>query len=404
MNVLMVIWDYYPGPEGGAERQCRKLVRTLSESGYTCCVLASCHQFTCSRHTKDEGRPVFRIGRFWPVFSRLEFFCRKLLVGSCIRDEKALHTILFWGLLPFRWLARLAFLIELRGFVHSLRPRPDIIHVHESGWLAGVGSWLGKIFCVPVVCKVRNTPALDVIGYDVPFRCRWERLRRTASFIALHETLQAELWAAGISRAHTIVIPNGVDIPSEVVGERDPEHVLYVGNFSQGAAHKGFDILIRAWGIVHRANVSARLTMLGGGDCKRWMVLAEKYLCRASICFQGSTADPAPFYQKASLFVLPSRHEGMSNALLEAQSYGLPAVVSDISANCAIVSDGVNGLLFPSEDYQVLAQHILRLLEDRVMRERMGIAARARMEMLFSMQVVSQALVTFYRNQMDSFA
>ena len=397
MNILMVIADYYPGPEGGAERQCRKLVHALSKIGHTCCVLTSCHRFGCARITKDAGSKVFRVGRLWPVFSLLEVACRKLLLGCCIRNERALHAILFWALLPIRWLARLAFLIELRSVIHRLQPRPDVIHVHESGWLAGVGIWLGKILRVPVVCKVRNTPALDVIGYDVPFRKRWEKLRRAARFIALHDQLRVELLDAGIDSSRISVIPNGVELPHFSVGGENPCEVLYVGNFSQGSAHKGFDILIRAWGSVSAANPDARLIMVGGGNYDRWVALAQACGCADSVCFLGPVRDIASFYQRACLFVLPSRREGMSNALLEAQSYGLPAVVSDIPANRAVVCDGVNGVLFQTEDCDMLAKQILRLLSDIDLREKMGAAARIRMEQAFSMETVCARLISFYK-------
>lgn len=398
MNVLMVIGDYFPGPEGGAERQCRKLVRALSETGHSCCVLTRCHRFGCVRITKDEGSTICRVGRLWPVFSTFEAIYRKLLLRSCVRDEKTLHTVLFWGLLPFRWLSRLAFLIELRGVIHRLQLRPDVIHVHESGWLAGVGSWLGNVQHIPVLCKVRNTPALDVIGYDVPFRRRWERLRRSACFIALHDQLRIELIDAGIDPSRITVIPNGVELPQPSADTRNPDEVLYVGNFFQGATHKGFDVLIRAWGIVHKANATARLTMVGAGDCEAWKKLACEVGCENSISFEGSTTDPGKYYRRAAMFVLPSRHEGMSNALLEAQSYGLPAVVSDIPANRAVVVDGDTGVCYPTEDADALAKQILLLLLDNgAIRIQMGTAARGRIYEAFSVEFVCAKLIRLYQ-------
>jgi glycosyltransferase involved in cell wall biosynthesis len=269
--------------------------------------------------------------------------------------------------------------------------------VHESGWLAGVGVWLGGRLGIPVVCKVRNTPALDIIGYDVPFRRTWEKLRRKAHYIALHNGLRHELLREGISDDAISVIPNGVVIPPPSKQERNRNEVLYVGNFSQGSSHKGFDVLIRAWGMVHEKKPLARLTMVGGGKYDHWLALAEIYQCAGSICFCGAVAEPELYYSRASLFVLPSRHEGMSNALLEAQSFGLPVVVSDIPANRAVVEHEVTGLIVPSGDADALAQAICGLLCDVELCTLLGANARERIKKRFSSDQVVERLLALYR-------
>ncbi|MCI5210912.1 MAG: glycosyltransferase, partial [Candidatus Electrothrix sp. ATG2] len=140
----------------------------------------------------------------------------------------------------------------------------------------------------------------------------------------------------GVAAERIEVIPNGVDIPAEVPEHRTANEVLYVGNFTQGASNKGFDILLTAWAEVSKVLGKAQLVMVGGGDASCWINFIRQLGCSDSVRFVGSVDDPSPFFASAELFVLPSRHEGMSNALLEAQSWGLPAVVSDISANVAV--------------------------------------------------------------------
>jgi glycosyltransferase involved in cell wall biosynthesis len=87
--------------------------------------------------------------------------------------------------------------------------------------------------------------------------------------------------------------------------------------------------------------------------------------------------------QQASIFALPSRFEGMPNALLEAMAAGLPAVVSDASPGpLEMVSDGVHGCVVPREDWQAFAKALERLMRDEALRQRYGDAARAKLRSL----------------------
>lgn len=394
----MLLWDYWPGPEGGAERQCRNLVRELEKRNIECLVITSWSHFGFKKSSFDGSSFVKRYGIFCPIatFCKSNFYrISKILDG---KYDSLVRVAAFWLLLPIEWIARFSFVLELSLFFRENREDVCVIHVHETSWLAGVGVNLAKLWKVPVVCKVRNTPALDVIGYDTPLRKRWERLRRDASFIALHSDLSDELLAVGIPSKNIAIIPNGVDIVNFDAGQNNALEVVYVGNFYQGVEHKGFDILLKAWAIVYTNMPGAHLTMVGGGDKVAWVRMAEELGCSCSVSFIGSVQDPGPFYRQASIFVLPSRHEGMSNALLEAQSFGLPAVVSDIPGNRAVVEDRVTGIIVPIGDTEALATAILELLMDTVKCCRMGLAARERVEKMFSRKFVTDQLVTLYEN------
>jgi glycosyltransferase involved in cell wall biosynthesis len=323
------------------------------------------------------------------------FFRIVQLFGA--KHDSLIRAMAFWFLLPTEWLARFSFLLEVLVRLRRNRENFHILHVHETSWLAGVGVYLGKRWDIPVLCKVRNTPALDIIGYDTPWPKRWELLRHEAFFVALHSGLRSELIAEKIPPDRIAVIPNGVDIPLFAVEKRKDCEVVYVGNFTQGTDHKGFDILLTAWAKVYDTLPAAHLTMVGGGDRKVWERLARKLGCADSISFVGFVSDPDPFYKGASIFVLPSRHEGMSNALLEAQSWGIPAVVSDIPANCAVVEDGLNGKIVPVGDAQALATALLELLQHPEVRHKMCLAARERMEGMFSRKTVTDQIIALYR-------
>jgi glycosyltransferase involved in cell wall biosynthesis len=95
-------------------------------------------------------------------------------------------------------------------------------------------------------------------------------------------------------------------------------------------------------------------------------------------------------YNHANLFLFPSRHEGMPNALLEAMASGLPAIASRIAGNEELVLDGQTGLLFPAEDVPALRDALRALLTDASRRKAMGAAARARVEKGFAWSQVAE--------------
>ena len=83
------------------------------------------------------------------------------------------------------------------------------------------------------------------------------------------------------------------------------------------------------------------------------------------------------YMQSAAVFALPSRFEGMPNALLEAMASGLPAVVTDASPGpLEMVSDGRNGLVVPTEDPVAFAAALHTLMATPERRLQLGEAAR----------------------------
>ncbi len=88
------------------------------------------------------------------------------------------------------------------------------------------------------------------------------------------------------------------------------------------------------------------------------------------IDFEGAQKDVASYYNKATMFVFTSEHEGFPNALLEALYFGLPS----ISTNCPhgpadMITDGENGFLVPVGDEEALAKKIEVLMKDEILRQ-----------------------------------
>lgn len=384
----MLIWNYWPGPEGGAERQCRRLAKELVRQGVSCTVLTRRFSYCGSCSESEEGVDIRRTGWFSPM---AELCIRTIQKAkgwfapgpAGTRSPASNSGPSGWrgrlGLsIPFMWLERLFFMAGVWGYLARRRNEFTCLHVHESHWIAGFGAWLGNRLGMPVLVKEASFPVLMPIGGGVPFAVCWERWRRCPPYLAQTEHAAKSLANKGVKVA--AVIPNGVELSAGLADVASSLNVLYVGNFRQGVEWKAFDVLFDAWKMVFAECPDARLVIAGGGDRDHWMNYAKGLEIAESIDFKGYVADVRELYRESALFVLPSRREGMSNALLEAQSWGIPAVVSDIPGNRAVVNDHENGLVVSVGNAADLADAILFLIRDRELRVRLGRGARVRAE------------------------
>lgn len=142
---------------------------------------------------------------------------------------------------------------------------------------------------------------------------------------------------------------------------------------------KGLDLLLQAFAALPEACRSGWCVVLVGDGPERQALTeqARQLGIAEAVTFAGFRPDPVSFMQRAAIFALPSRFEGMPNALLEAMAAGLPSVVSDASPGpLEMVSDGVHGCVVPTEDWRAFADALERLMSDAALRDRLGAAAR----------------------------
>jgi glycosyltransferase involved in cell wall biosynthesis len=407
MRVLFFIWNYWPGIEGGSERQARQVATELASQGHTCIIWTAWLSPCLPKEESKDGTTIVRFGRWVPWQTRshrildafhklLQKITRKIFANSDKPYAQFKKHFDFWILLPVVYLARFSFMKEVSKYYQALSVAPDIIHLHEPSWLGGFAVQLAKEKKIPILCQEATNPALPVLGYDVPKRNRMEHFRRDAHFIAMAPYIGADLLVKGVLNEKVHILPNGVEIPTLKEPRTVSPLVLYVGNFSQGAHWKAFDVLFDSWQIVHEQQLGLRLVVLGGGDRYLWEKYVDKLGCASTVDFIGRVSNPGDYYQKAAIFILPSRVEGMSNALLEAQSWGLPCVVSDIPGNTSVVQNGVNGLVVAVNDPQAFASAVVKLYHDKGLQKKIGDAARNLMQEKYEIHGVIKRLFKIY--------
>ena len=107
--------------------------------------------------------------------------------------------------------------------------------------------------------------------------------------------------------------------------------------------------------------------------------------------------DPVPFYQAMDLLVMPSSHEGLANALLEAMATAVPALSHDACGANEVITPGVTGFLETINSDSELANHLMALLSDKGRLISVGRAAREAALERFSLDKMVENYAGLYR-------
>jgi glycosyltransferase involved in cell wall biosynthesis len=225
---------------------------------------------------------------------------------------------------------------------------------------------------IRVVISERNDPALQRLGPP------WQRLRPKiypeADLVTANSAgaLQHMPYVPEAKRrqvANPLSIPH---CPPQI--ERGQNRLVYVGRLIE---QKAPEVLLEAFAQVADALPEWRLDIVGDGNMRTELeavVRARNLAGRVS--FHGQQADVFPFLFSASIFVLPSRFEGMPNAMLEAMGCGLAIIVSDASPGpLELIQHEKTGLVVPVDDAKALADAMRRLCNDEPLRGRLQQAA-----------------------------
>ena len=213
----------------------------------------------------------------------------------------------------------------------------------------------------------------------------------------------------GLSPEKVVTIPNGVDlarIDSSPQADRQTAFdvtdgspvVITVANLRPV---KGIDTLVKAAALVCRQFPQATFAIIGEAHEEIFLhdlqSLASSLGIERRIRFMGRRTDVYSLLKASDVFCLPSRSEGMSNALLEAMACGLPCVATDVGGNPEVVVEGQTGFLVSPEDPEALAERITNLLQNPDHGKHMGQHGRQIVEAKFTLERMIEHLAHLYR-------
>jgi glycosyltransferase involved in cell wall biosynthesis len=163
----------------------------------------------------------------------------------------------------------------------------------------------------------------------------------------------------------------------------EPEGAFRIGIIGRLKPIKGHEVLLRALAqLGHVSNL--RLYIFGEGPTET----ALRTLCRESriedrVAFMGFQENIHGYLRQLDALAMPSFHEGIPYAALEAMSLGVPLVASDVGGLHEILEHEVDALLVPPGDAGTLARAIERLVGDPALRSRLSLGARSKVNNRF---------------------
>ena len=288
-------------------------------------------------------------------------------------------------------LEQIAFILSASFWTINLMPRfkPDAT-LAFFGVPSGAVAWLlKKIYKIPYIISLRGGDVPGFRPYDfrvyhwlmAPFlRMVW---KNAAGVVANSNGLR-QLANVFDSRFEIPIIPNGVDFDFYRAADRDWSfpRLLSVGRIVH---QKGLDLAMRALGGLRELDWEWRIAG-NGPQLQVLQSLAKDLGLEDRVHFLGwqSRDQLIESYKQANVFLFPSRHEGMPNAMLEAMASGLPVIASCIAGSEELVLNDKTGYLIPSEDIESLQVSLKKLLSDPARRAQMGSASRQHAEANYS--------------------
>ena len=289
---------------------------------------------------------------------------------------------------------------RLRAVFGSVRP--DIVHVHSR---RGADLFAGR------ACLAEGLPAVLTRRVDNPEPAFWARFkyRPYRMIVAISRAVEAELTGrAALESERVRRIPSAVN-PHEFLPDRTararlraeftlPEDAFVAAVSAQLIERKGHDVLLACLPELVQRHPELRVVCFGDGPLKRRLrrMIAALGLGR-HVQLAGFRRDLPSILPGVDVLVHPARREGLGVALLEAMSSGVPVVASAVGGIVDVVEPGVEGLLVPPENAHELGAAVERIIGDARLRQRMGLAGRARVRRDFSVGLMTERYLDLYR-------
>ncbi|MEZ5774742.1 MAG: glycosyltransferase family 4 protein [Hyphomicrobiaceae bacterium] len=270
------------------------------------------------------------------------------------------------------------------------------IHVHFLHTPASVGRYAAVMRRPPWSCSAH---AKDI--YTTP---DWEKAEKLADldWLVTCTAANAEVLrrVGGAQGGKVSLVYHGLDLarfpppPKGPAASERRDGAVRILSVGRAVAKKGYPVLIEALARLP-AEPPWTFTHVGAGaEAEALKALATSRGIADRVRFLGAMAQDEVLaqYRQADIFALASRiaadgdRDGLPNVLMEAQSQGLAAVSTRVSAIPELIEDDVTGLIVPPDDPDALASALARLIGDRALRARLGAAGAARVRERFTFE------------------
>lgn len=254
----------------------------------------------------------------------------------------------------------------LRKKVKELRPVAVVSFIAQNNIISALAL---RGLKTRLIVSERNDPSKKR-GRVLRAAVNWSYTRATATVV---QTERAKTFFPKKVQKNSIIIPNPVRVLAEAV-EEPTKRIVSAGRLEP---QKNQKMLIRAFAELHKDFPEWRLDIYGEGRLRdELQALINGLGLSECVALPGNHPALHAEIKDASLFVLPSDYEGLSNALLEAMMMGLPCISTNCAGSDEAIADGESGLLIPVGDEAALVRAMREMIEDPDRRAALGRAAK----------------------------
>ena len=265
-------------------------------------------------------------------------------------------------------------------------------HLWKYKRLRAIAKKVSPDVVISFVTALNNDVILALLGTHIPvvvsehtnvhrkIPCKTKVLRRIlypfASAVTVLTRHDYKIWRS--KYRNVVYMPNPCDRNVSIVPfEKRNKIILAIGRVNMWHI-KGFDLLLKSWGMICEKHKDWQLQIVGATDDKSLTEL-ERIACDnncSNYRFLGFRKDIKELMSTSAVFVLSSRTEGLPMVLIEAMAAGCCCVATDcVTGPSEIISDGRSGLLSKAENYSDLAFKMDQVLSDK--QERLSLSKNA---------------------------
>lgn len=340
---------------GGGEKHTLSLVKNLGIKGFNFYLASSCKVLL------EE-------------FEKKEYNFKKLWLGLEPVSIKGL--LIFTITLPYLFW-RILFLL----IYYKIKYKTDIL------------------YCLTLTEKLAATIPAKLLGYKIfwmehlrierwllqnPYRPLYILLSNLVTTITVSKSVKKQLIELGLEESKVKVIYNGINTEKFKVKLPTTNHQsqTIIGSAGRLNIEKGMDYLVRAFKIVIDKHANVQLKIAGSGpEESNLKKLARDLNIENNVKFLGYVSDKRmpEFYSKIDAFALtPTRRESFGMVVAEAGASEKPSVVTNISGLTEVIENNKTGLIVESKNVDNIAKALIKLIENKELRESFGENARKR--------------------------
>ncbi|MDD3013296.1 MAG: glycosyltransferase [Candidatus Gastranaerophilales bacterium] len=220
-------------------------------------------------------------------------------------------------------------------------------------------------------------------------------LNKTDLIIVVSKQWKKDIEAKQIN-SRIEILYNPVLVPKIQKEKEESEliNVLFMGKICH---RKGAYDIVEAAKLIKDPRI--KITLYGDGETQKFKDLVENFNLEQNIRIEDWISDSKinEVYQNADIYILPSYNEGLPLSVLEAVSNGIPVITTNIGGIPEAVKNEVNGFLIEPGDYNLLAEKIILLADNKLLRNQMGAAGYKIAKEKFDVNIIINQLTAFYK-------